>query len=249
MRKPYEGHEVIYKRMKKKGILSWDEKRGPGCKAINADTKRFLTDALTQQWSPKNGRVIELGCGTGPILRWICKRNFSGFGIDVSKTAVAMAKEQSKGFNIRFKCADVCRDNLERMGRFDLVVDGHCLHCIIRPDDRKAFMKNSFKLLKKDGLFIVMTMCSPVDRKIFSNVCNRQKLIDHTIFMLFDEAGEYEDFRTFNGRDYMPTRKVLHWKNILSEVQQAGFKIRLLRYNKAAGQEPFGDLSVAAQKA
>jgi SAM-dependent methyltransferase len=249
MRKPYEGHEIIYKRMKKKGILSWNEDQSPERKAINADVKRFLTDALTQPWSPKKGKVIELGCGTGPILKWICKRNFSGFGIDVSKTAIAMAREQSKSFNIRFKCSDICRDSIEREGKFDLVIDGHCLHCIIRPGDRKAFLKNSFKLLKRGGLFVVMTMCSPADKEIFSNVCGRQKLINHIIFMPFDEAGKYEDFRTFNGRDYMPTRKVLHWKNILSEIEQAGFKIRLLRYHKAVGQEPFGDLSVAAQKA
>jgi SAM-dependent methyltransferase len=167
-------------------------------------------------------------------------------GIDVSKTAIAMAKEQSKGLNIRFKRADICCVDVERIGKFDLVVDGHCLHCIIRPEDRKVFLKNSFKLLKKGGLFIVMTMCCPADRKIFSNLYKGQKLINHIIYMPYDKAGEYEDFLTFDGRDYMPTRKVPHWKSILSEIRRAGFKIKLLRYNEAAGQDPFGDLSVAA---
>ena len=247
MRKPYEGHESIYKRMKKKGVRSWNENQGVEHKAIHPDTKRFLTDALAQPWVPKGGKVIELGCGTGPRLRWICKRDFSGLGIDVSKTAIAMAREQSKGLNIRFKRADICSTDVERAGGFDLAVDGHCLHCIIRPEDRKAFLKNSFKLLKKGGLFIVMTMCSPADRKIFSNVYKEQKLVNHTIYVPYDKAREYEDFLTFNGRDYMPTRKVLHWKSILSEIQKAGFKIKLLRYDEASGrQEPFGCLSVAA---
>jgi SAM-dependent methyltransferase len=246
MRKPYEGHENIYKRMKKKGVRSWNENQRIKGKAIDADTKRFLTDALAQPWGPKGGKVIEFGCGTGPILRWICKRDFSGLGIDVSKTAIAMAREQSKGLNIRFKRADICCIGVERIGKFDLAVDGHCLHCIIRPEDRKAFLKNSFKLLKKRGLFIVMTMCCPADRKIFSNF-KGQKLINHTIYMPYDKAREYEDFLTFDGRDYMPTRKVPHWKSILSEIQKAGFKIKLLRYNEASGQEdPFGCLSVAA---
>jgi SAM-dependent methyltransferase len=196
---------------------------------------------------PKGGKVIELGCGTGPVLRWICKGDFSGLGIDVSKTAIAMAREQSKGLNVKFKQADICRTDVGRTGKFDLAIDGHCLHCIIRPEDRKAFLKNSFKLLKKGGLFIVMTMCSPADKRIFSNVCEGQKLINHTIYAPYDKAREYEDFLTFNGRDYMPTRKVLHWKSILSEIQKAGFKIKLLRYNEASGQEdPFGCLSVAA---
>lgn len=246
MKKPYEGHEIEYKRMQKKGIRSWGERRRIKGKAIDADTKRFLTDVFAQPWCPKSGRVIELGCGTGPILRWICKRDFSGLGIDVSKTAIAMAKEQSKGLNVRFKRADVCRGDIRRIGKFDLAIDGHCLHCIIRPKDRKAFFENSFKLLKKGGLFIVITMCSPADRRVFSNVCKEQKLINHTIYVPYDKAGEYEDFLIFEGRDYMPTRKVPHWKSILSEIRKAGFKIKLLQYSEAFGQEPFGDLAVAA---
>ena len=246
MRKPYEGHEIIYRKMKKKGIRSWNKFPHLKDKDISDDTKRFLADTLAQPWAPKSGRVIELGCGTGPILRWICKRDFSGLGIDVSKTAVAMAKEQSKGLNVKFKRADICRTDVGRTGKFDLAIDGHCLHCIIRPGDRKAFLKNSFKLLKKKGLFIVMAMCCPADRKIFSNLYREQKLINHTVYVPYDKAREYEDFIAFNGRDYMPTRKVLHWKSVLSEIQKAGFKIKLFRYNEASGQDPFGSLSVAA---
>jgi SAM-dependent methyltransferase len=246
MKKAYQAHEIIYKRIKKKGVRSWNENQGVECKAIDADTKRFLADALAQSWASKEGKVIELGCGTGPILRWICERNFSGLGIDVSKTAIAMAREHSKGLKARFRQADVCRDDVGGAGKFDLAIDGHCLHCIIRLKDRRAFLKNVLKLLKKGGLFIVMTMCTPADRKIFSNLYKEQKLMNHIIYLPFDRAKEYEDFLTFNGRNYVPTRKVLHWKSILSEIQKAGFKIKLLRYNEASGQDPFGFLSVAA---
>ncbi len=246
MKKPYERHEIIYKNMKKKGIRSWNEYQRVKYPEIIADTKRFLTDALAQPWAPKNGRAIELGCGTGPLLRWVCKKNFSGLGIDVSKTAIAMAKEQSKGLNVKFKRADICRIDTGKIGKFDLAIDGKCLHCIIRPKDRKAFFKNSFKLLRKGGLFIVMTMCSPADRKTFSNVCKGQKLRGYTIYSPYDKAREYEGFLVINGRDYMPARKVPHWKSILSEIRDAGFKIKLLRYNEASGQDPYGDLSVAA---
>jgi len=232
--------------MKKKGIRSWNKTQRIKYKAVDTETKRFLTDVLAQPWSPKGGKVIELGCGTGPILRWICKKDFSGLGIDVSKTAITMAREQSKGLNTRFKQADICRSGFEKAGKFDLAVDGHCLHCIIRYGDRKAFLKNSFKILKKGGTFIVMTMCSPADRRILSKLYGEQRLVNHTIYVPYDKAREYEDFLTFGGRDYMPTRKVLHWKSILSEIRRAGFKIKLLRYNEASGQDPFGSLSVAA---
>jgi SAM-dependent methyltransferase len=244
MKKAYEGHEFEYRRMKKKGIRSWNERlKYP---EIIADAKRFLTYVLAQPWAPKDGMVIELGCGTGPILRWICKRGFRGLGVDVSKTAIAMAKEQSKGLNVKFKQADLCRIDTGKTGKFDLAIDGHCLHCIVRPEDRKAFLKNSFKLLRKGGLFIVMTMCSPANREIYSNVSKGQKLINHTIYFPYDKARQYENFITLDGRDYIPTRKVPHWKSILAEIRRAGFQIKLLQYGEAYGQEPFGDLSVAA---
>ncbi len=247
MRKPYEGHEIIYKKIKRKGLRSWNEFQRIKQKEIDYDTKRFLADVITQPWAPKGGRVVELGCGTGPILRWICKkRNFSGLGIDVSKTAITMAKEQSKGVNVTFKWADLCRIDAEKIGKFDLAIDGKCLHCITNDSDRKKFLKNSFKLLKKGGVFIVMTMCGPGDRKIFSDGWKGQKLINHTIYYPLEKAGQYEDFITFKGRDYIPTRKILHWKSILSEIHNAGFKIKMFQYNASTEKEPFGDLSVAA---
>jgi SAM-dependent methyltransferase len=246
MKKPYEGHEFVYRRLKKKGLLSWNEGQRIKGKPIDAETKRFLTDALAQLWAPKSGRVIELGCGTGPILRWICKKGFNGLGIDVSKTAIAMAKEQSKGLNVKFKRADICCIDTSKIGKFDLVIDGKCLHCITSASGRKKFFKNSFGLLKKGGLFIVMTMCSPIDRKIFSNFHKEQKLINHIIYLPYDKAREYKDFLKLNGKDYIPTRKVPHWKSILSEICDAGFKIQMFRYSKAAGEDPCGDLSVAA---
>ncbi len=246
MKKPYEGHEIAYKKMKERGIRSWGEAQGITPKEIDSDAKRFLADALAQPWAPKLGRAIELGCGTGPLLRLICKKDFNGLGIDVSKTAVAMAKEQSKGLDVKFKRADICRIDTGKIGKFDLAIDGHCLHCILRLEDRKKFLKNSFKLLKKRGVFIVFTMCSPSDRKIFSKMCEKQVLRNYTIYAQYDKAREYEGLIVLNGRDYIPTRRVLHWKSILSEIREAGFKIKLVRYNKAFGQDPFGTLSVAA---
>jgi SAM-dependent methyltransferase len=246
MKKTYEGHEILYRRMREKGIRSWNKYQRRKYPEILADTKRFLTDALAQPWAPKSGRVIELGCGTGPILRWICKKDFSGLGIDVSKTAITMAKEQSKGLNVKFKRADICRIDAGKIGKFDLAIDGKCLHCIAADDDRRKFLKNSFKLLKRGGVFIVMTMCCPTDRKIFSEGRKEQKFIKHTVYMPWDKAAQFEDFVTINGKGYIPTRKILHWKSILSEIRDAGFKIQMFRYNEAAGQEPCGDLSVAA---
>ena len=73
--------------MKERGVRSWNE-RGVGgqpVRAVDPDAERFLDDVLAQTWAPRAGRALELGCGTGPMLRWLAERGFRGVGIDVSR--------------------------------------------------------------------------------------------------------------------------------------------------------------------
>ena len=248
MKKSYEGHEVVYQRMKKKGILVWGQKGSESTgKSCHPETNNFLKDVLSQPWAPKGGKIIELGCGTGPILRRVCKRGFSGVGIDVSKTAIAMAKEQSKGLDIKFRQGDVCNLNIKSLGRFDLVIDGLCLHCITDIKDRKAYLDNIFKILKDGGLFVLLTMCGPMDRKRFSKACKGHKIVKKVIYVPFEDKS-YERLAKFDGKYYLPSRYVGHWKDILSEVRKAGFELKLIRYNANNNKDFCGTLTVGALK-
>lgn len=233
--------------MKQKNIRSWGHAQLES-KEINRDCKTFLKDVFAQPWIPKTGKAIELGCGTGPIIRWVCTKGFAGVGIDVSKTAISMARTQSKGLGIKFKVADLCKTNQEKNDTFDIAIDGHCLHCIIEPKDRKTFLHNTVKMLKKDGLFIVMTMCSPMNREIFLREFPKQKLINHTVYVPYDENDEYEGCRIINGQNYLPTRYVGHHKTILAELSNVGFKPQLIRYNRPTAKCPNSGLAVAALK-
>jgi len=248
IKKPYEGHEIAYRRMRKEGILVWGQKgRGITVKSCRAEINNFLKDVLSQLWAPKGGRAIELGCGTGPILRRVCKRGFSGLGIDVSKTAIIMAKEQSKGLDIRFLQSDVCNLNTRRLSKFDLVIDGLCLHCITETKDRRAYLDNVFKILKDDGLFVLLTMCGPMDKKRFYEVCKGHKIVKKVIHVPFEDKS-YGRLVKFDGKYYLPTRYVGHWKNILSEVRRAGFELKLIRYNTNNRKDFCGTLTVGALK-
>ena len=247
MKKPYESHEIAYQQMHQNGIKQWGGK-GSGTKgSFSHDTKKFLKDVLSQPWAPKSGRVIELGCGTGPIVRWICERGFRGVGIDISKTAIAMAKEQSEGLDIRFQKADVCDLGTTRFGKFDLVVDGHCYHCITDTDDRKAFLQTAYKVLKPGGLFVLMTMCSPIDRERFKQAWDGLKLHGKIVYHSC-KGQSCRGVQTFSGQDYMPNRYLNHWKNILTEVNKAGFDSKLIRYNAYNYKDAVGTLTVGVLK-
>lgn len=247
-KKPYEGHEIIYRKMKEKGFLVWGQKgSGSTGKSCHPETNSFLKDVLSQPWAPKDGRAIELGCGTGPILRRVCKRGFSGVGIDVSKTAIAMAKEQSKGLDIKFRQGDVCNLNTKSLGKFDLVIDGLCLHCITDAKDRKVYFDNVSKILKDSGLFVLLTMCGPMDRKRFSEACKGHKIVKKVVYVPFEDKS-YGRLTKFNGKSYLPSRYIGHWKEILSEVRKADFDLKLIRYNANNSKDFCGTLTVGALK-
>jgi SAM-dependent methyltransferase len=248
MKKPYEGHEIAYRRMKRAGVLVWGQKgSGTQGKSCRGETTAFLTDVLCQPWAPKSGRAIELGCGTGPMLRWVCKKGFSGLGIDISPTAISMAKEQSKGLPIQFQQGDVCHLNTPRLGKFDLAIDGLCLHCITDTKDRRRYLNNVFQILNKGGLFVLLTMCGPMDKKKFYEVCTGHKIVKKIMYVPFEGKG-YEKVSRFKGKPYLPSRYIGHWRDILAEVSRAGFELRLIRYNTHNHRDFCGTLTVGAIK-
>ena len=243
----YEAHETVYQRMKAAGIRSWGERNAQNVHrdGVEQCLEQFMVDALSQPWVPSKGKVIELGCGTGPVSRWLGKRGFRCLGVDVSKTAIAMAREQSKGLGVRFKQADVCNMAPAELGTFALVVDGHCLHCVTQPADRKVFLGNARELLRPGGVLLVATMCRPIDRGAFSKA-HDEKLIGSTLYACWEQAGQFSGSRTINGKAHAPTRYIGHWRNILAEIRAAGFTLQLIRLNLHHSADPISCLYVAA---
>lgn len=247
-KKPYDGHEAVYRKMKEKGLVVWGQKgSGSTGKSCRPEINNFLKDMLSQDWAPKGGKVIEFGCGTGPILRRVCKKGFSGLGIDVSKTAIAMAKEQSKGLDIKFKQGDVCNLDMQRVGKFDVAIDGLCLHCITEAKDRKAYLENVYKILNDGGLFVLLSMCGPFDKKQLQQVCKGHRLIKKVVYVPFKDKA-YQGLVKFDDQSYLPSRYIGHWKDILVELKQAGFESKLIRYNASNDKNFCGSLMVGAMK-
>ncbi len=94
---------------------------------------------------------------------WLSKLGYEAVGVDISPTAIEWAIERAKdgGHKITFECADVLKLDFLESGSFDLVLDGHCLHCIIGAD-RALFLKEAFRVLKPGGYLLIDTMCDPV---------------------------------------------------------------------------------------
>jgi SAM-dependent methyltransferase len=133
-KKYYDDHEGAYRTIKAKGEYGWQT---PTLEEFNrARETEQITSIVSKHFKSIPGKkALDLGCGTGPTAHTLHDLGFRTTGIDVSPTAIELAKKQSSGKDINFEVADV----LTYRGKFDFIYDSHCLHCIVTEEDRKAF--------------------------------------------------------------------------------------------------------------
>jgi ubiquinone/menaquinone biosynthesis C-methylase UbiE len=158
MKTDYEGHEAVYQRLRKQpGRVGWD----------NADQLATNIASLETvvRWPafPKVGKVLELGCGAGNVSIELAKRGFDVHGIDISPTAIEWANQNT--LQAKAACTFSVGNVLDLVdfqdNSFDIVLDGHCLHCIIGAD-RQQFFSNALRVLRPGGSLLIRTMCNEV---------------------------------------------------------------------------------------
>jgi len=231
--------------MKREGIATWNERDGDT--PVDKYTERFLLEVSDEPWSPKPpGRALELGCGTAPLLRWLYARGWAGTGVDVSPTAIEMAREQSASLDLDLRVGDVLALDFVADTSVDLVVDGHCFHCLTDPNDHPKFFSEVARVLKPGGCFVLLTMCRPILRKAF-----REKYVGlrgNWIYARSATVDEFEGIIDIKGVPHLPVRYLEDWKVLLKRVRRVGLSARLVRLALCHEGEPFSDLSVAAVK-
>lgn len=59
---------------------------------------RFYIDLIKELEINDEDKILDVGCGTGTVLNYVSKnKKIKGFGIDVSKAMIDMAKEKNTG--------------------------------------------------------------------------------------------------------------------------------------------------------
>lgn len=150
-----------------------------------------------------SGSLLDLGCGDGKLTIKFAKKGFEVYGIDISKTAVEWAEERSKAQSIatNFQVGSVL-DLPYESEKFHIIIDSFCFHCIIG-EDRRKFLSEAFRVLKNNGVLIIMTKCgNPKDPNYPFDPVTRCKV----------ENG-------------VPTRYMGLPQDIVAEIKNEGFKI------------------------
>lgn len=105
--------------------------------------------------------ILELGCGMGNLAIPLAGAGFRVVGIDISATAIEVARQRNlaAGGRASFRVGNVTSLEAYRDAEaFDCILDGLCWHCIIG-QDREALLGMVRNALKPNGCFLVITMC------------------------------------------------------------------------------------------
>ena len=100
-------------------------------------------------------KTIDLGCGAGNYAIYLANKGFEVTGVDISPTAIKIAKENAKrkGAEINFLVADVLGDLEELKETFDFAYDWELLHHLF-PEERKIYIKNVHRILNPNGKYL-----------------------------------------------------------------------------------------------
>lgn len=107
-------------------------------------------------------KILDLGCGNFSLFECVKNLEATVIAVDFSQTAI----DQAPKSNIIYQHASVTDKKVFPASEFDLVMDSHCLNCLVEKKDRDVAFKNIFEALRVGGLFAAELMVQPIDRNI-----------------------------------------------------------------------------------
>ena len=216
-------HEQVYKSLQNQGVLSWDKETDLE-KLWSHQINTSLQNFLDQQFiSFKNLKVLDLGTGTGTCALFCAKKGSYSVGLDISKTAIDMARINNDKLNLNAKFIETDILNLKLDEKFNLITDSSLLHCLVGDEDRTKLYKVVKEHLEESGLFFIHTMVESEDMSSLTG--NKYfKLKNEVLYSL--GIPDIEDGRvTFDEKSYFPHRTIRKKENLLIELEDAGFTI------------------------
>jgi SAM-dependent methyltransferase len=134
---------------------------------------------------------------------------------------MARASAAQRGLTIRFDLADICRMPAQP-DRYDLAIDGHCLHYFVLDDHRRAALAAVHGLLKPGGLFLIETMISHPGLVVAGNYRFDSQGVRS---IKVDEPAAWEGAFQSGDDWFAPYRRLLRAQDVLDELAASGFAV------------------------
>ena len=103
----------------------------------------------------KNIKILDIGCGGGLLSEPMCRLGASVVGIDASKKNIEVAKFHAKKNKLKIDYKVASPEMLKTKLKFDVILN---MEIVEHVEDVNFFIKESSKLLKKNGVMFVATL-------------------------------------------------------------------------------------------
>lgn len=133
-----------------------------------ADTLRFLKFLKKEEkYKIEDRKILDLGCGTGRNSNYLASQNNEVIGIDISKSAVRLAKDRAKSslLIVDYRIGDIGENYFIKDNDIDIILDVTSSNSL-NEKGRKNYIKEIDRVLKKGGYIFVRALCKDGDDNV-----------------------------------------------------------------------------------
>jgi 2-polyprenyl-3-methyl-5-hydroxy-6-metoxy-1,4-benzoquinol methylase len=122
----------------------------------------YVTQIIFSKITNHNGRLIDLGCGSGRNVVIAAKMGLDAVGYDLAKESIVVAKDYAKHLNLdkktKFIQGDINKINPNILGKFDYCILQEVIEHV---KDYQKLIEKAYFLLKKGGILFITTPNDP----------------------------------------------------------------------------------------
>lgn len=133
-----------------------------------ADTLRFLKFLKKEQkYKVEEKIILDIGCGTGRNSNYLADIGNNVIGIEISKTAIALAKNRAKemGVNVDYRLGDIGEPYDIKDSSVDIVIDVTSSNSL-NEKGRAIYLNEINRVLKKGGYIFVRALCKDGNKNV-----------------------------------------------------------------------------------
>jgi 2-polyprenyl-6-hydroxyphenyl methylase / 3-demethylubiquinone-9 3-methyltransferase len=135
---------------------------------------KYIKDNIIQDFNIKssnkplkNIKILDIGCGGGLLSEPMCRLGASVMGIDASKKNIEIASFHAKKSKLKIDYKVASPETLKTAVKFDVILN---MEIVEHVEDIDFFIKESSKLLKKNGTMFIATLNKTLKSYLFAIV-------------------------------------------------------------------------------
>jgi 2-polyprenyl-6-hydroxyphenyl methylase/3-demethylubiquinone-9 3-methyltransferase len=123
---------------------------------------KYIKDNIVKDFNIKSSnrpfkgiKILDIGCGGGLLSEPMCRLGASVVGIDASQKNIEVAKFHAKKSKLKIDYKVASPEKLKTRLKFDVILN---MEIVEHVEDINFFIKESSKLLRKNGVMFIATL-------------------------------------------------------------------------------------------